>query len=262
MDSHNCLRYVTPDGRVQNEGDVQVSPGGPYAISYRSLIPKKSECTNLLVPVCLASSHIAYGSIRMEPVFFVLGQSAATAAVQAIDAGVTVQEVDYAKLRDRLLQDKQVLEWTGTTRPGGLDAKKLPGIVLDDAQAERQGFEGQSSAVGPFVGVGYRHDGGLDRGKQRARYTPDLPQAGRYEVRLSYSPSSNRATNAAVTVVYADGRATVKVNQRKPPTVEGAFVRVGIFRFEKGKTGYVEISNDGVDGHVIADAVQWLPVKD
>jgi hypothetical protein len=110
MDSHNCQRYVDRAGHVRNEGDVQISPGGPYQISYRSLCPKAEQCTNLLVPVCLSSSHIAYGSIRMEPVFMVLGQSAATAACLAIDGNVDVQKVSYDKLRERLLADKQVLE--------------------------------------------------------------------------------------------------------------------------------------------------------
>ena len=110
MDSHNVQRYVTPEGTVQNEGDVQESTRGAYAISYRSLVPKRDEVKNLLVPAALSSSHMAYGSIRMEPVFMILGQSAATAAAQAIDAGVAVQDVDYEKLRERLLADKQVLE--------------------------------------------------------------------------------------------------------------------------------------------------------
>ena len=110
IDSHNSVRYVTAAGFVQNEGDVQVSPGGPYQIGYKSLVPKTGECPNLLVPVCLSSSHIAYGSIRMEPVFMILGQSAATAACLAIDGGVTVQKVEYAQLREHLLKDKQVLE--------------------------------------------------------------------------------------------------------------------------------------------------------
>jgi hypothetical protein len=110
MDSHNVQRYITPEGHVQDEGDVQESTRGAYAISYRSLVPKRGEVENLLVPAAVSSSHIAYGSIRMEPVFMILGQSAATAASQAIDAGVAVQEVDYAKLRERLVKDKQVLE--------------------------------------------------------------------------------------------------------------------------------------------------------
>lgn len=110
MDSHNCARYVTPEGFVQNEGDVQESPGGPYRISYRCLVPKAGECTNLLVPVCLSCSHIAYGSVRMEPVFMVLGQSAATAAAIAVDEHWTIQAVPYETLRKQLLADKQVLE--------------------------------------------------------------------------------------------------------------------------------------------------------
>jgi hypothetical protein len=110
MDSHNCQRYVTAEGHVQDEGDVQLATGGPYVISYRSIVPKRGEATNLLVPVCLSASHIAYGSIRMEPVFMILGQSAATAACQAIDADVSVQEVEYATLKDRLVADGQVLQ--------------------------------------------------------------------------------------------------------------------------------------------------------
>jgi hypothetical protein len=110
MDSHNCQRYVTEDGHVQNEGDVQVAGFKPYPISYRAITPKADECENLLVPVCLSSSHIAYGSIRMEPVFMILGQSAATAAALAMEDAVPVQKLDYRKLRERLLADKQVLE--------------------------------------------------------------------------------------------------------------------------------------------------------
>ncbi len=108
MDSHNCQRYVTEDGHVQNEGDVQVGGFRPYPISYRAIVPKEGECENLLVPVCLSSSHIAYGSIRMEPVFMILGQSAATAAALAIDEHVPVQKLDYQSLHGRLKADGQV----------------------------------------------------------------------------------------------------------------------------------------------------------
>jgi len=110
MDSHHMMRYVK-DGRVLNEGDVQVGGFGPYPIAYRSIRPAKKDSTNLLVPVALSASHIAYGSIRMEPVFMVLGQSAATAAVMAMEGDVAVQDVDVPKLQERLLADKQVLVW-------------------------------------------------------------------------------------------------------------------------------------------------------
>ena len=109
MDSHNVQRYVTSEGFVQDEGDIGVSPDAPYSISYGSIIPKKEECTNLLVPVCVSSSHIAYGSIRMEPVFMILGQSAAMAAVLAIDNRVGVQDVSYAAMKEKLLKDGQVI---------------------------------------------------------------------------------------------------------------------------------------------------------
>ena len=109
MDSHNTQRYVTAEGFVQNEGDVGVHPGKPYKISYGSIIPKEDECNNLLVPVCVSSSHIAFGSIRMEPVFMILGQSAAVAACQAIDNKQTVQEIDYSILNKNLLEKNQIL---------------------------------------------------------------------------------------------------------------------------------------------------------
>jgi FAD dependent oxidoreductase len=98
MDSHNCQRIVV-NGMVKNEGDVQVGGFGPYPVSYRSITPKETECTNLLVPVCLSASHIAYGSIRMEPVFMVLAQSAAVAASLAIDNHCSVQSIDIKKLQ-------------------------------------------------------------------------------------------------------------------------------------------------------------------
>ncbi len=111
IDSHNVQRYITPEGYVQNEGDIGVSTQGPYQIAYGSLVPKKGQASNLLVPVCVSSSHIAYGSIRMEPVFMILGQSAATAAAMAIDGKMAVQDVPYDKLRARLLADGQILEY-------------------------------------------------------------------------------------------------------------------------------------------------------
>lgn len=110
MDSHHVQRYVK-DGRVLNEGDVEVGGFGPYPIAYRSIRPNRKHCKNLLVPVYLSSSHIAFGSIRMEPVFMILGQSAGTAAAMAIDATVPVQDVDILQLQQRLSADGQVLAW-------------------------------------------------------------------------------------------------------------------------------------------------------
>jgi hypothetical protein len=118
MDSHNVQRYVAA-GAARNEGDVQVPVAGPYPVSYRAMVPKRAEATNLLVPVALSASHIAYGSIRMEPVFMILGQSAATAASLALDGNGVVQDVRYEALRARLLRDGQVLDWAGSGERAG-----------------------------------------------------------------------------------------------------------------------------------------------
>lgn len=112
MDSHNTQRYVTKEGFVKNEGNVEASVHSPYPISYRSLLPKKGECQNLLIPVCLSATHIAFGSIRMEPVFMVLGQSAATAACLSIENNIQLHNLDYKLLEAKLLSDNQRLAWT------------------------------------------------------------------------------------------------------------------------------------------------------
>lgn len=109
IDSHNIQRYVDENGHVQNEGDIGVSLPQPYEIAYGALVPKEDEIQNLLVPVAVSASHIAFGSIRMEPVFMILGQSAATAAVMALEEGVSVQSLPYESLKTRLLEEGQVL---------------------------------------------------------------------------------------------------------------------------------------------------------
>ena len=108
----------------------------------------------------------------------------------------------------------------------------------------------------------YRHDGNAEQGKQSAKFVPELPAAGKYEVRVAYTANPNRATNAGVTVAYAGGTDVVKVNQRKTPPAEKLWVSLGTFQFEKGKGGSVTVGNAGADGYVVIDAVQWLPVKE
>src|SRR6185312_6698829 len=151
MDSHNCQRLVI-GGVVRNEGDVQIPCPRPYPVSYRSIVPRKGECGNLLVPVCLSATHIAYGSIRMEPVFMILGQSAGIAAALAIDNGVTVQEVEYAKLAKQLLAGKQILTWDREK-----NATRVPGpsgVEVDDFRAEVVGDWASSNVQTPYAGEG------------------------------------------------------------------------------------------------------------
>ncbi len=258
MDSHHVQRYVDSAGHVRNEGDVEVG-SKPYPVSYRSIRPKASECTNLLVPVCLSASHIAYGSIRMEPVFMALGQSAATAAGLAIEGKTSVQAIDYGALKERLLASAQVLDLVVPSSGGGLPKEKFAGIVLDDADAKLKGFEA-TGGVGSFIGEGYHHDTNENKGAQTARFTPTLPTTGLYRVAISYSTNANRATNVPVIIHHAKGETKVLVNQKLKPNGDGPFHVVGIFEFTAGKDSWVEIGNADTNGYVIVDAAQWVAV--
>jgi hypothetical protein len=111
LDSHNTQRYIKADGFVENEGDIELPAQQPYMIDLGSILPRKNECGNLLVPVCVSSSHIAFGSIRMEPVFMILGQSAGTVASMAIDKGKSIYDLTYEEIRSKLITDGQVLEF-------------------------------------------------------------------------------------------------------------------------------------------------------
>ena len=261
MDSHNVQRYVKPDGFVQNEGDIGVK-GPPYRIAYGSLVPEKDECTNLLVPVAVSSSHIAFGSIRMEPVFMILGQSAATAAVMSLEEGVAVQDLPYDKLRERLIADGQVLEYSSAKYNPvvRVDAESLPGIVLDDAQAKKEGDWHTSASIGGFLGSGYLHDNDDGKGVKLASFGTKFDKAGRYEVRLAYTANPNRATNVPVTVTHGDEVIKATINQTKTPKIDNLFVGVGKIDVKAGDEATVIISNEGTDGHVIIDGVQFLPI--
>lgn len=262
MDSHNCQRYVTADGLVRNEGDIQVGVS-PYRVSYRSIRPKKADCENLLVPVCLAASHIAYGSIRMEPVFMVLGQSAATAAAMAIDGQCAVQDVAYSQLRERLLAEGQVLEWTGPVKSGavaaGINPAKMEGVVVDNTDAQLDGDWSSSASVGGFVGGDYAHDSNEGKGEKKAVFTPKLPRPGLYEIRVYYTANPNRATNVPVTISNRAESRSVVVDQRKAPKV-GGYAPVGVFNADAGNGLRVTITNAETDGYVVLDAVQFVPV--
>jgi hypothetical protein len=258
IDSHNVQRYIAPEGRVHNEGDIGVHLPAPYEIAYGALVPKAGQCDNLFVPVCVSSSHIAFGSIRMEPVFMILGQSAATAAAFAIDEKIPVQKVSYEKLRKQLLADGQVLEYRNPRESSGviIDPASLPGIVVDDGDAERTGsWTHSASAELRRVGKTFLHDNNSGKGEASITYRPEVPQAGDYELVMLFPPHANRAGNVPVTVAV-DGRTmkTERVNQR-----ENGAVSLGVFALPRGRKTSVTISNAGTVGYVVADAMQFIP---
>jgi flavin-dependent dehydrogenase len=255
MDIH-AVRRVYQDGTLYNEGYGE-GGGKPAPIGYGAIVPKAAECTNLLVTFALSSSHAAFGSIRMEPVFMVTSQSAATAAALAIDKGVPVQSVDYAKLRTRLLADKQVLDPSGAPPEAALKQTRLSGLVLDDTAATFTGKWSVSSKIAPVAGTTYRT--AEPRQAANAVFTPEIPADGRYEVRLLYTPAPNRAPKARITLRGPDGEKTIMRDQRLDCIEEGIPRSLGVFAFTKGKSARIEVSNADAGGHVVVDGLQLVP---
>jgi len=142
------------------------------------------------------------------------------------------------------------------------DPAKLPGIVVDETSAELVGEWQYSTHTPPYVGLGYLHDMKAGKGAKSVTFTPELPKAGWYEVRLAHCCNVRRATNTPVTIHHADGDTTVRINQQEEPAHGRLFRTLGTFRFEAGRTGWVRVSNDGTEANkvVIADAVQFLPM--
>lgn len=143
------------------------------------------------------------------------------------------------------------------------DPAALPGIVLDETDAELVGTWQYSTHTPPYVGIGYLHDQKSGKGEKSVTWTPDLPKTGRYEVRLSHCYNVRRSTNAPVTIHHAEGETTVRINQQEVPPHGKLFRTLGTFRFEAGKQGFVRVSTDGTEGkYVIADAVQFLWIEE
>jgi len=163
----------------------------------------------------------------------------------------------------------------GTHAPGEVDRpemvpfiiarpESLEGVVVDESQAVLEGQWQYSTHTPPYVGLGYLHDRKEGKGRKSATFTPNLPAAGRYEVRLAHCYNIRRATNTPVTIRHADGEKTLRINQQDEPEHGRLFRSLGVFRFEAGAKGFVRISNEGTDPTkvVIADAVQFIPVRE
>jgi hypothetical protein len=262
MDSHNCQRLIVmgKDGipMVRNEGDVQVGGFPPYPVSYRALVPRRGSIRNLLVPVCLSASHIAYGSIRMEPVFMVLAQSAAVAACQAIDEQKAVQDIDVKKLQIRLARNPLM---NGT----------LPEILIDNddtSRVQRTGAWLRETKGGKY-GTSMLLDDGKS-GPKSIRFMLPKNRPGRYQVYV-YNPIQagggnpdkyDRQTDKAnhVSVRLNTGNVVKKLTLDQQPQ-SNDWISLGEHQLSTGSTPYLELTNEGATGTVVADAVLFIPVK-
>ncbi|MEZ0487731.1 FAD-dependent oxidoreductase [Fibrella aquatica] len=261
MDSHNCQRLVVTDASgkagVRNEGDVQVGRFPPYPISYRALVPKTGQAINLLVPVCLSATHIAYGSIRMEPVFMVLGQTAGAAAAQAIDQNVPVQRLDVTRLQQTLRQNPL------------LDGSR-PELLIDNDDSVRVNQEGKWDLLAKGSQYGKTALLSADD-KAAVTFKATTIKPGRYQL-FVYNPTRRGGggnpdevafqgdKSARVTVRVFDGNTnkSLTINQQKQ---NNDWISLGTYLFAKGKTPSVTFVASGSAEPVLADAVLFLPVN-
>lgn len=252
MDSHNCQRVVV-NGMVKNEGNVEIGGFGPYPISYRAIIPRKEECTNLYVPVCLSASHIAYGSIRMEPVFMVLAQSAAIAACMAIDQKQTVHEVDIKNLQAHLKKDPLM---DGT----------IPDILVDNDDSSAVFISGGWNRLTSEMELGYIGNYGpsllmadtANVFESDVTFVPLIPEMGRYKIYSYFVKTAKTSTKTNIQV--NDGRRTQEIVINKADIAiegqtSGEWVYLGNFLLPKGKKSSVTITDRDADGTIVADAI-------
>lgn len=256
MDSHNAQRVVV-NGMVKNEGDVQIHGIHPYPVAYRSLIPKDNECTNLLVPVCLSASHIAYGSIRMEPVFMVLAQSSAVAASMAIDKKNSVQQVDVAALQKELQNNP-------------LADKSAPEIIVDNDAKENISMTGnwKKEKEGGY-GSTYLINNSAKDSNATVTFHPVIPRRrlylDNYRYHIYFYYPTRKPTASAIQVTIFDGKEkTTQTIQRSAIKVEGQtsgeWIHLGTSLLPVGKKAWIAVSNEGADGAVVADAVLLVPL--
>jgi hypothetical protein len=255
IDCHIVQRILSDEGTVRDEGSFQDAPVKPYQIPYRSLTPKMSECENLLVPVCLSGSHIAYCSLRMEPVYMALGHAAGVASVMAMKCRQPVQAIDVAALQRKLRAQKAVLELAPRA------SVKLEGSVADDDAAVYSGAWTASDYGSPLNEASH-HDNNEGKGAKQARFEITVPEAARYDVRFAYISANNRASNVPVTIEHEGGRHTGVVNEKTVPKLNNHFVSLGIFQFTPAKPAVVIVNTTGTDGFVSVDAVQLIKVSD
>lgn len=274
IDSHDCRRIALAEGGVINEGTIfpvrmKGRPHGyPYHIPYRAILPQRTECSNLLVPVALSCTHVAMSSIRVEPTWMILGQSAGIAAALSAAGDGAVHKLPYPKLRERLIAQGQVLELPVLPElppeppvEVSIDPKAFPGIVLDDESAELSGEWSRSTNFKPHIGRGYRHDDQRGDGQSKAVFRFRAPGSGEYELRMAYSAHETRAREVPVVVKSGSHEKTIKVDQTVALPKGEAFRPIGRCRLDGEVETTITVSNAETDGFVILDAIQVLPTK-
>ncbi len=274
IDSHDCQRIALKGGGVINEGTIfpvrRTNPkqGYAYHVPYRSIVPKREQCDNLLVPVALSCTHVGISSLRIEGAWMIIGQSAGVAAALAADIDATVQDLPYQKIRERLLVQRQVLELPEipelASTTDAIAVKTAPGIVLDDTSASLTGEWIHSTNFSSYVGSGYIFSG-KQGGKVKddeiatATFKTKVPKNGKYQLLMSYSAHETRATKVPVMVISGSQQTEFTLDQTKPLPSGQHFQLVGDVDLVRGTETTIIINNRKTVGFVIVDAIQLLP---
>lgn len=180
------------------------------------------------------------------------------AVTPAEEANLKQHDVAVAGLQAQIQREKVKSPSAVATAKGAIPVTSVVGIVVDDASAKKVGEWQLSTHSGTYIGAGYLHDQDKDKGEKTLTFQPELPANGRYEVRLAYSEGTNRADAVPVTVFSADGEKTIAVNMKKTPPIDGRFLSLGTYKFEKAGQSFVIVSNEGTKGHVTPDAVTFI----
>ena len=265
LDSSNVQRYVITDENenayILNEGSFQIELKDPGQISYESIVPRREECANLLVPVCSSVSHVVSNSVRTEPSLMIAGQSAGLAAVLAVEKEISVQDISYSTLRKQLVEQGQVLgidTLNRISRGEGVSTDSLGGVVVDGSTVELVGEWVESTSLRPFVGDSYFHDGNGGKGMRSAKFPFVAPKNGLHEIKVSFSSFGNRAGNLKYNVKHDGGLTKVLVDQRKPQPIDQLWFSLGSFNFSKGEQYHVSLNNENTEGYVVVDAIQVI----
>lgn len=277
IDSHDCQRVALQDGGVINEGTIfpvrvpGTGVGYAYHVPYRSVVPQAAQCTNLIVPVALSSTHVAMSSLRIEGAWMAIGQGAGVAAALAAKQDATVQSLPYPLLRERLLAQGQVLalppvpvQKAPGVSPDFIPVKSLSGIVLDNEDAKLEGDWARSTNFKPSVGKGYIVTGAKDArgdGKSSATFRVRVPGSGKYAVLMAYSAHETRAMTVPVLITSGPQETKLIANQTLSLPAGQTFREIGTAVLSSEVETTIVIKNTDTTGFIIVDSLQLLPIR-
>ncbi|MFT4092315.1 MAG: FAD-dependent oxidoreductase [Niabella sp.] len=261
MDSHEVQRTITPDGYLFTEGGIHHIPYRPYQIPYSSLVPNKKDCQNLIVSTCVSASHVIYGSLRMEPVFMIMGHAAGNAAALCVKKETIVQNVNIQELQNELIKEGQVMK-VNFKKDAFITVDRFDGIILDDVYASFTPREEDWRWVRnqndlPFMLGGFHTMQQTPVETASATYVFTAPTSGKYNMSIMYAPAEINAQKALISVISKKHTHDYTIDMTQKPA-DGYWQFFDVLDYQKNDTIKIKISNQGPGGRVCADALKFV----